>query len=64
MLTILKEAMNIGLKSCSSICHSDFKPPILFKSVIGQLQIQCAYIDKNSQFGENGNSQKYQESPG
>jgi hypothetical protein len=25
---------------------------------------QCAYIDKNSQFGENGNSQKYQESPG
>jgi hypothetical protein len=34
MLTILKEAMNIGLKSCSSICHSDFKPPILFKSVI------------------------------
>jgi len=25
---------------------------------------QCAYVDKNSQFGENGNSQKYQESPG
>jgi hypothetical protein len=25
---------------------------------------QCAYIDKNSQFGENGNSQKYQENPG
>jgi hypothetical protein len=25
---------------------------------------QCAYIDRNSQFGENGNSQKYQESPG
>jgi hypothetical protein len=27
MLTILKEAMNVGLKLCSNICHSDIKLP-------------------------------------
>ena len=43
MLTILKEAMIVGLKLCSNICHSDIKLPTFvfynIQIVIGQFQL-------------------------
>jgi hypothetical protein len=53
MLTILKEAMNGGLKLCSNICHSDFKPPILIKSVIGQFQLVRRSLQDKTMLGLN-----------
>jgi hypothetical protein len=56
MLTILKEAMNGGLKLCSNICHSDFKPPILIKSVIGQFQLVRRSLQDKTMLGLNPQS--------